>query len=130
MLFRSKKFTSDINVVQGRDLNFVLRSEIFVHYDGQLRASQLILGYTSVYMSYQISRQDLTVGSPLLSYRDVQYRGFFPLNLTIDEARDLNPQLIRVGSLVPVRDRSANSVFQGRAVHTPVEEPCIEVQAS
>ena len=31
-----------------RDLNFVLRLEIFVHSDGQLRASHLILGYNPV----------------------------------------------------------------------------------
>ena len=40
----------------------------------------------------------------------------------------LGPQLIRVGLLVPVRDGSVDSVFQGRAIHTPVEEPRLEVQ--
>ena len=121
-----KKFVSDLNAVHVRDLNFVLRLEIFVHFNGQLRVSHLILGCTSVYTSYQPSRQALTISSPLLSYIDVRHRGFFPPRLTIGEAWDLGPRLIRVGLLVPTRDGSADTIFQGRAVHTPVEEQHIE----
>ena len=108
-----KKFILDLNAINVRDLNFVLRSEIFVHFDRQLQASHLILGCTPVYTSYQPFGQALTVGSPLLSYLDVWHQGFFPPRLTISEARDLSPQLIRVGLLVPVRDGSADTVFQG-----------------
>ena len=60
-----KKFKPDLNAVLVRDLNFVLRSAIFVHYDAQLRASHLILGCTPVYTSNQDPRQALTVHSPL-----------------------------------------------------------------
>ena len=48
-----KKFEPDLNTVHVRDLNFVLRSEIFVHFDEQLRASHLILSCTPVYTRYQ-----------------------------------------------------------------------------
>ena len=68
----------------------------------------------------------MTVGSPLLSYIDIRHRGFFPLTLTIDEAWDLDPQLIRVGSLVPARDGLVDIVFQGQAKHTSIEEQRIE----
>ena len=54
-----------------RDLNFVLRSEIFVHTDEQLWASHLILGCNPVYTSWQPFSQVLLVDSPLLSYIDV-----------------------------------------------------------
>lgn len=101
------------NAVHMRDLNFVLRSKIFFHFDGKFQASHLILDCTPVYTSYQPSRQALTVGSPLLSYIDVRHRDFFPPTLTIDEARDLDPRLLSVGSLVLVRDGSADIVFQG-----------------
>ena len=37
-----KVFVPDIRAVHVRDLNFVLRSKIFVHWDGQLRASYLV----------------------------------------------------------------------------------------
>ena len=48
-----KRFKPNIIVVHVRDLNFVLRSEIFVNFDGQLQASHLILGCTSVYSTWQ-----------------------------------------------------------------------------
>ena len=66
--------------------------------------------------------------SPLLSYIDVKHPNFLPLNLTVGEAWDLGPQLVRAYSLVHVRDEYANLVFQGRAIHTLVEEPRVEVQ--
>ena len=47
-----KKFIPDLNAINMRDLNFVLRSEIFVHFDRQLKASHLILSCTPVYTSY------------------------------------------------------------------------------
>ena len=119
----SKKFKPDINAVHVRDLNFVLKSEIFVHYDSQLQASHLIFDCTPVYTSYQDLGQALIVDSPLLSYIDVRHRGFLPPGLTVGEARDLGPRLIRLGSLLPVRDESTDSVFQGRVEHIPVEQP-------
>ena len=66
--------------------------------------------------------------SPLLSYIDVRHPNFLPPNLTVGEAWGLGPQLVRAYSLVPVRDEYANLVFQGRAIHTLVEEPRVEVQ--
>ena len=45
----TKRFKKDLRVVHVRDLNFILKSEIFVHWDGQLRASHLILGLKPVY---------------------------------------------------------------------------------
>ena len=52
-----------------RDLNFVLRSEIFVHWDEQLRVSHLILGVDSVYSTWQAFSQALLVDSPLVRDR-------------------------------------------------------------
>lgn len=56
-----KRFKLDINTVHVRDLNFVLRFEIFVHFNGQLRASHLSLSCALIYMSFQDPRQALTV---------------------------------------------------------------------
>ena len=122
----SKKFQLDISVVRARELNFVLRSEIFVHYDGQLRASHLILGCVPSYTSYQDSSSALIVGSPLLSYLDIRLQGFLPKGLTTSEARHLGPRLVRQDSLEPIRDGSRDNVFQGRAVYIPVEAPILE----
>ena len=120
-----KCFKSDLNVVHARDLNFVLRSEIFVHYDGQLRAPHLILECTPSYTSYQDLGQALTVGSPLLSYLNMRLHNFLPRGLMLGEAWRLGPCQIRKGSLLPVRDSSADRVFHSWAEHIPVEEPAV-----
>ena len=103
------------------ELNFVLHLEIFVHYDGQLRAFHLILGCVPSYTSYQNSSSALTVGSSLLSYLDVRLPGFLPKGLTSEEAKDLGPRLVRQDSLKPIQDSSGDIVFQDRAEHIPVE---------
>ena len=48
-LIESKWFKPNLRVVHVWDINFVLRLEIFVHWDGQLRASHLILDVNPVY---------------------------------------------------------------------------------
>lgn len=48
----SKKFQLDISFVLVKELNFILHSNIFVHFNGQLKASHLILGCVPSYMSY------------------------------------------------------------------------------
>lgn len=51
----SKNFWLDINAMQVKELNFILRSEIFVHYNKQLKASHKIQGCTPSYTSYEDS---------------------------------------------------------------------------
>ena len=82
-------FTLDIRMVHVRDLNFIPKSEIFVHWDGQLQASHLILDVDPVYSTWQSLTQALLVDSPLLSYIDVRHSNFLPPKLTVGEARDL-----------------------------------------
>lgn len=48
----SKKFQLDISFVRVKELNFILHSNIFVHFNGQLKASHLILGCVPSYTSY------------------------------------------------------------------------------
>ena len=93
-----------------RGLNSVLRSEIFVHTDGQLRASHLILGVNPVYSTWQSFSQALLVDSLLLSYIDVQHANFLPPFLTVGEARDLGPRYTTMEDCAPVRDESAELV--------------------
>nr|POF00389.1 hypothetical protein CFP56_75797 [Quercus suber] len=123
----TKSFKPDNNVVHSWDLNFVLCSEIFVHYDGQLRASHLILECIPSYTSYQDLGQALIVGSPLLSYLDVCLRCFLLRGLTLGEAQRLGPRQIREGSLLLVKDSSVDRVFHGRVEHILVEEPAAAV---
>lgn len=48
-----KRYRPNSSVLHTRDLNFVIWSEIFMHCDGQLRASHLILGCTPTYTSFK-----------------------------------------------------------------------------
>ena len=113
-----------------RDLNFVLRSKIFVNTDGQLRASHLILGCNPVYLSWQPFWQALLVDSPLLSYIDVWHPNFLLPNLILGEAQDFGPRIVKAKSLVPMRDNSADLAFQNRTVHRPIGEPEAPIQPS
>lgn len=78
ILMHDKRFKLDPRVMLVRDLNFVLRSEIFINSDGQLRESHLILGCTPVYTTWQPFGPALLVDNPLLSYIDVRLSNLFP----------------------------------------------------
>ena len=103
-------FVPDLRPIHVKDLNFVLRSEIYVHWDGQFRASHLILGVEPVYSTWQPFKQVLLVDSPLLSYIDVRYANFLPPKLTTGEARDFGRRFTCSDELAPLRDESAEQV--------------------
>ena len=103
----SSVFTQEVRTVHIRDLNFALRSEIFVHWDGQLRASHLILGVDPVYSTWQPFCQALLVDSLLLSYIDVWHPNFLPPSIIVGEAHDLGPWYTCSDELAPMRDKSA-----------------------
>ena len=120
----TKIFKKDLRVIHIRDLNFVLRSEIFVHWDRQLQASHLILGLEPVYSTWQAFGQALLVDSPLLSYIDIRYANFLPPKLTVGEARNLGPRYNCSDELAPIGDESAERVSRRRRelVHQQVEQ--------
>ena len=103
-------FVPDIRTVHAKDLNFILRSEIYVHWDEQLRASHLILGVEPIYSTWQNFKQALLVDSPLLSYIDVRYANFLPPKLTTGEAREFGRRFTCLDELAPLRDESAERV--------------------
>ena len=100
----SSVFTQDIRTVYVRDLNFVLRFKIFVHWDEQLQASHLILNVDPVYSTWQPFGQALLVDSPLLSYIDVRHTNFLPPKFTVGEAQDIGRQYTCSDELAPIRD--------------------------
>ena len=115
--------TPDLRVVHVRDLNFVLRSKIFVHSDWQLRASHLILDVEPTYSTWKPFEQGLLVDSPLLSYIDVWYANFLPPRFIVGEARELGQRYTCSNELTPLRDESAEHVSRclHELAHTPVE---------
>ena len=130
----TKRFKKDLRAVLVWDLNFILRSEIFVHWDGQLWASHLILGLEPVYSTWQAFGQALLVDSPLLSYIDVRHANFLPPRLTVGEVRDLSPYYTCLDELAPIRDESAERVSRHHRelAHQQVEQgnpPRVELEA-
>lgn len=111
-----------------RDLNFVLRSKIFVNFDGNFEHPTLSSAALRATQPGSPFGQALLLDNPLLFYIDVRHLNLFPPNLIVGEAQDLGPLLVREDSLVPMRDASIDLVFQGRAVHISIEEPRAEVQ--
>ena len=65
-----------ISCVNVPGLNFLLRSEIFVSEDSQLRATHLILGYEPLSHIYQDAGQALRAGNPRLARINVSKPGF------------------------------------------------------
>ena len=59
--------------------NKVLRSEIFISEDRQLRAAHLILEYEPLSHSFQDASQAIKVGDPKLNHIDVSKLGFLAL---------------------------------------------------
>ena len=58
------------------DLNRLLRSPIYPPHDGQLHVTYLILGYTLVYLSFQVAGMAITIKHPLFPYIDVHCKGY------------------------------------------------------
>ena len=96
----------------------------------QLRASHLILGCVPSYTNYQDSSGTLMIDSPLLSYFDVQLLEFLPHGLTCDKVKHQGPRRVRQGLLELIHNGLVDIVFQGRAVHIPVETPILDDHSS
>ena len=65
-----------LSLVNVPRLNILLRSEIFVSEDNQLRATHLILGYEPLLRIYQDAGQALRASNPQLAQIDVSKLGF------------------------------------------------------
>ena len=64
------------HLVNFKDLNQILRVEIFLHRDGQLRASHVILGYKPFTKRFQSPKNVIKVRDPRLALIDVVVPGF------------------------------------------------------
>lgn len=70
----------NFNLVNEPDLNIVLKVEVFVHTDGQLRAAHLILGYTPLSSSFQVPKCVIKVRDYHLHLINVIVPGFIYLD--------------------------------------------------
>ena len=63
-------------LVNFRDLNRILKSEIFLHRDGQLRVAHIILGYKPSTKRFQSPQNVIKTHDPPLALIDVTVPGF------------------------------------------------------
>ena len=76
-MFADKVHTTPrISLVNIQALNYLLRSEIFVSEDGQLRATHLILDYEPLSRAFVDVGQAIRAGSPRLARIDISKLGF------------------------------------------------------
>lgn len=68
--------TKNRGLVNFEDLNYILRSEIFLHKDGQLRAAHVILGYTPISTCFQSPKNVIKTKDPRLAWIDIDIKGF------------------------------------------------------
>ena len=69
----------NINLVNKESLDNILRAEVFVHDDGQLRAAHLILGYNPISSSFQAPKCVIRAKDPRLHCISVTALGFLLL---------------------------------------------------
>ena len=67
---------SNFNLVNQTSLDKILKVEVFIHSDGQLRAAHLILSYTPISKSFQALKCIIKAKDPCLHRISVAVPGF------------------------------------------------------
>ena len=69
-----------LSLVNKKSLDRILQAEVYVNEaDGQLRATYLILGYTSISLAFQAPKYVIKARDPRLYHISVAYQGFVVL---------------------------------------------------
>ena len=81
----------NFNLVNQPNLDKILKAEVFVHSEGQLRAAHLILGYTSISKSYQVPKCVIKVNDPCLHWISVAAPGFLIIGPILEGTLTTDP---------------------------------------
>ena len=85
-----KQFTTpNFNLVNCEDLNKIIRSEIFLHKDGQLYVAHIILGYKPISSSFQSPKLLIKAKDPRLLLIDIVVPGFL-IGLLLEGTHNVN----------------------------------------
>ena len=68
--------TPNFNIVNEHDLTRILKSEIFIHTNGQLQATHIILGYDPISPSFQAPKYVIKAKAPGLQQINIIVPGF------------------------------------------------------
>ncbi|XP_030963642.1 probable LRR receptor-like serine/threonine-protein kinase At3g47570 [Quercus lobata] len=83
----------NFNLVNQPSLDKILKAEVFVHNDGQLRVAHLILGYTPISKSYQALKCIIKVNDPRLHWISVAALGFLITDSILEGTLTTDPIL-------------------------------------
>ena len=81
----------NFNLVNQPSLDKILKAEVFVHSDGQLRVAHLILGYTPISKIYQAPKCIIKANDPRLHRISVATLGFLITSLILDGTLTTDP---------------------------------------
>ena len=71
----------------------ILKAEVFIHKDGQLRAAHLILNYTLILSNFQAPKCQIEAKDPCLHLINIAMPGFLNLSLGPQGALTIEPIL-------------------------------------
>nr|POE86104.1 5'-methylthioadenosine/s-adenosylhomocysteine nucleosidase 2 [Quercus suber] len=89
--------TLNLNLVNFEDLDRILNSKIFLHWDEQLRAVHVILGFTPISKRFQSSKHVINVKDPRLALIDMVVPRF------LTEPPPLSPQDVELSDQLVAR---------------------------
>jgi len=81
----------NFNLVNQPNLDKILKAEVFVHSDGQLKATHLILGYTPISKSYQVPKCVIKAKNPRLHRISIAALGFLITGLILEGTLTTDP---------------------------------------
>ena len=82
---------TNFNLVNQPSLDKILKAEVFVHSDGQLKVAHVILGYTPISKIYQVPKCIIKVNDPRLNRISIATPGFLITGLILEGMLTTDP---------------------------------------
>ena len=95
----------NLGLVNQETLDKILRAEVFVRSDGQLRADHLILGYTPISKSFQAPNCVIKAKDPLLHWISIVAPGFLVTGLVPEGTLTTVPLLEGTFATAPILEK-------------------------
>ena len=95
----------NLSLINQESLDKILRAEVFVHSDGQLRAAHLILGYTPISKSFQAPNCVIKAKDPLLHWISIVAPGFLITGLVPEGTLTTVPLLEGTFATAPILEK-------------------------
>lgn len=109
----------NLNLVNYKDHNWILKSEIFPHKDSQLCAAHIILGYTPISTRFQFLKHVIKGKNPWLVRVNVAIHGFLSIPLP-KGTQEVELTIQQVTDLIQAKEKAISS---NNELDEPIREP-------